>query len=132
MIKPDVIEKTPLNVVQLKSELNTIKKRDGELSFRGNKTEEYVNSFATITQKAAKELFDKIKALDIPRFKEEYIHKIIDTMPENVNHLKIVLQGYTVTVSPDNMKKIAAIVEEYKPKKKPTKADAAEKKDKKA
>ena len=42
MTKPEVIEKSSMSMAALREELAKIKKRDGELSFRGNKTEEYV------------------------------------------------------------------------------------------
>lgn len=100
-----ILSEKPINAYQLKEELAKIKKRDKELNFRAQKTEEHLALAAA--HKNAQELFDKISKLDIPRLREQQIHKIIDIMPTTVKDLKIALQGYTVNISAENMKKIA-------------------------
>ena len=57
-------------------------------------------------------LFEKIGKMDIPRLKEQHIRKIIDIMPISIKDLKVVLQGYNVSISNENMKKIADTVAE--------------------
>ncbi|MBD3209507.1 hypothetical protein GF367_03765 [Candidatus Woesearchaeota archaeon] len=118
MTKPEILEKKPLSLVELKAALRSVKRRNEELSFRGGKTEEYVNQVVKITQKQANDLKKRIAALEIPRLKEEQITKIIDLLPRSVAELKIVLQGYTLTVTNDNMKKIVGVVNEAVPVKK--------------
>ncbi|MFH1770262.1 MAG: hypothetical protein ABH828_01770 [archaeon] len=113
MTKPEVIEKNPMNIVEVRQELKRIKKRDEELTFRGNKTEEYLNEFAKLSAKDATELVEKLRKLGITRLKEEFIHKIIDLMPATVAELKVILQGYTLSVSKDDMEKIIKIVKPY-------------------
>lgn len=117
MSKPEVIEKRPLNIVEVKETLKKIKKRDEELNFRATRTEEYLNEVVKLKAKDAKELVKKLEELDIPRLKPEFIHKIVDIMPHNDKQLKVVLQGYTLTVSQDNQKKIMGVVKDYLPKK---------------
>lgn len=117
MAKPDILEKRPMNTVLVREALKKIKKRDEELNFRSARTEEYVNAVAKLKAKEAKELVEKLEALDIPRLKPEFIHKIIDTMPQNEKHLKTILQGYTLSVSGENLKKIQAVIDEYLAKK---------------
>lgn len=106
-----LISETPINIYHLKKELEKIKKRDNELNFRANKTEEYLNQIATL--KNADELFDKIQHLNIPRLKDQHIHKIIDIAPTTVNELKVALQGYTITISNESMKKIVETINEF-------------------
>ena len=65
MTKPEVIEKSSMSMAALREELAKIKKRDGELSFRGNKTEEYVNEFSILKAKQAEELYKKLDSLKI-------------------------------------------------------------------
>ncbi|MBN1645558.1 hypothetical protein JW868_00795 [Candidatus Woesearchaeota archaeon] len=113
MADPEIIEKTPITITELKAELKSIKKRDEELSFRGNRTEEYVNMFASLSQKDVKELKKKIQELDIPRLKDEHIAKLIDVIPASVPELKIVLQGYTLTVSNENLDKIFKVMQGF-------------------
>ena len=118
MTKPEIINKKSINMASLREELSNIKKRDGELSFRGNKTEEYVNEFTILKTKKAEELFKKIDGLNIPRLKENHINKIIDIMPASVDELKVIMQGYTLPVTNDNLKRIVDAVSKYLPKKK--------------
>ncbi|MBC8500916.1 MAG: hypothetical protein ISS25_04905 [Nanoarchaeota archaeon] len=113
MSKLEIIEKTPINIIELKQKLKSIKKRDGELTFRGKKTEEYLNDFARLPKKSADELIGKLRKLKITRLKEEFIQKIVDLMPTSAAELKVVLQGYTLSVSNEDMKKIIKVVKDY-------------------
>ncbi|MBU0461544.1 MAG: hypothetical protein KJ574_03075 [Nanoarchaeota archaeon] len=108
-----IIKETPITMAELREQLKAIKKRDEEFSFRAGKTDEYLNHFVTLKLKEAEELINKIKALDIPRLKEEHIAKIVDLLPDHLEEVKSVLQGYTITVTKENLKKIADVVSEY-------------------
>lgn len=116
MADMQIISETPINISQLKRELERIKKRDNELNFRSSRTEEYLNQTAS-DAKNADELFDKIMKLNIPRLREQYVHKIIDIMPTTVNELKTVLQGYTITLNNESIKKIVDAINEFFEKK---------------
>ena len=111
MTDMQIISETPINVYQLKKELERIRKRDNELNFRANKTEEYLNQVTAF--KNAEELFDKIMHLNILRLREQHIHKIIDIAPTTLNELKVVLQGYTITLNNESMKKIVDAINEF-------------------
>ena len=111
MTDMQIVSETPINVYQLKKELERIRKRDNELNFRANKTEEYLNQVTAF--KNAEELFDKIMHLNIPRLREQHIHKIIDFAPTTLNELKVVLQGYTITLNNESMKKIVDAINEF-------------------
>ncbi len=111
--KPVIIEEKPIPMYELKNEISKIKKRDGELNFRGLKAEEYLNVFVKLGPRKGKELVDEIKSLEIPRLKEEHIFKIVDVMPGDVEGLKLVLHGYTLSVSKENMKKIVNVLKKY-------------------
>jgi len=116
MSKPEILEKRPVNIVEVRETLKKIKKRDDELNFRAARTEIYLNEVVKLKPKEAKELVQKLEGLNIPRLKPEFIHKIVDILPQNDKHLKVVLQGYTLTVSQDNQKKIMKVVQDYLPK----------------
>lgn len=115
MANMQIISETPVNIYQLKKELERIKKRDSELNFRATRTDENLNQIATY--KSADELFEKIFKLNIPRLKEQHIHKVIDVMPATVTELKHVLQGYTITVSNESIEKIMSVINEFLEKK---------------
>ncbi len=118
MSRPEMIEKQPYTIAQVKEALKKIRKRDNEeLNFRAQRTEEYVNELSVLKPKDSAEVVEKITALEIPRLKAEIICKLADTMPVSEKHLKVILQGYTATVSPENQKKIMGVLDEYRPKK---------------
>jgi len=112
-MNPKIISEESANIVELREELKKIKKRDEELGFRTNKTIEYLNDFVTLKPEEAKKLYEDIEKLNIPRLKEIHIHKIIDLMPATVDELKVILQGYTITVTKDSIQKIIVAVKKY-------------------
>ena len=113
MSKIEVISEHPIMMAELKEELQRVKERDGELNFRAGKTQDHLNLFVGINSAEAKELKDKINALAVPRLKPEHIVKIVDQLPATDGEVKAVLQGYPLTVTADNIKKIADTVKEY-------------------
>lgn len=117
MVKPEILDEMPINMVQVNEELSKIKKRDKELNFRASRTEEYLKQLVKLDSKKASELYSKLESLNIPRLKDIHIHKIIDIMPTTLESLKVVLQGYTLTVNNENLKKIVNVVNEYAEKK---------------
>ena len=117
MAKPQLIEKRPVSLSEVKDILKKVHKRDGELNFRGGKTEDYVNEIASLPFKKANDCMKKIHDLDIPRLKPEHLVKIVDTLPETPEHLKIILSGYNVTITKDNLKRIIDVVDEFRPTK---------------
>lgn len=117
MSRPELIEKIPISLTELKQELEIIQKRDEELSYRSGKSLEYVNAFVTLSKTAHKDLKKKIEQLKIPRFKEDHVCKVIDMLPQSVAELDVILQGYTLTVSKENKAKIIGVVKDFLPKK---------------
>jgi len=113
MTKPEIINETPISVVDLKAELERIKKRDKELNFRSNRTYEYSSQIASLSQAKTKELISKLGSLKIPRLKPIHITKIADLLPTSVEGLKVILHGYSITVNNENMKKIVDVVKGF-------------------
>jgi len=118
MAKPEILEEHAINMIQLKQELDSIKKRDKELGPIATKTEEYLQQFASIPLKKAEEMEAKLRGLKISRLKDEFIIKIIDVMPTTVDDLKTLLQGYVVSINQADMTKIIGVITEFIPKKK--------------
>lgn len=108
-MKPTVISETPITLAEIKEELVKIKKRDGELNYRANKTEEYVAQFCETSVKEAGELQKKLEGLKITRLRDIHYNKLIDIQPKNSDEVKAVLQGYNITVSQENLKKIVGV-----------------------
>ena len=111
MAQEQVISEAPISIYDLKKELEKIKKRDKELNYRANKTEEYIAQFAKM--KNADGLNQSLAKLNVPRLREQHIKKIVDIAPTTLNDLKVVLQGYPISVNNDSMKKIVETVKKF-------------------
>ena len=111
-MKSKIIEETPISAADVKAELKKIQERDNELNFRAQKTEDYLNQLIGDPKKLAA-LAKKLVGLKIPRLKEEHIVKLVDVLPTTEKDVKVVLQGYAVTVTKDGMKKIADAIKEF-------------------
>lgn len=110
-----ILSQKQVSMAELKEELSRIKERDGELNFRGTRTEEYLEGCVQQKAKDAQKLAKKIMELEIPRLREEQVLKIVDILPKSVEELKVVIAPYMVTISQENLKKIVdAITEELK------------------
>jgi len=112
-MNPAILEEQALTLTEVKGVLKDVKERDEELSFRANKTEENLQSLELISEKKGIELAKKLEELEIPRFKDNHIKKIVDLLPTEKDELKVALQGYTITVSNDNLKRIVEVVKEF-------------------
>ena len=110
MTKPEILSEIPTNVSEVKEALKAIQKRDEELNFRAAKTQEYLDQFVKLKPKEAKDLYKNIEDLQVPRLKPEHIHKLIDILPTMADEVKMVLQGYTITVTKENLGKLADTV----------------------
>ena len=114
MSRPQVMKEEPLNMVEVKHALSKVKRRDKELSYRANKTQEYLDQFVTLSKKEADQLYEELTNLGVPRLKDMHIKKLMDLMPANQEDVRLVLSGFsTLTVSQENMKKIAKVIKEY-------------------
>ena len=111
-MKTQILKEEPITAAQVKEELKKIKTKDKELNFRAQKTEDYLNQVVTDTKKTA-DLVKKLTDLKIPRLQEDKIVKIADIMPMTEKDVKVVLQGYALTVTKENMSKIAKTVAEF-------------------
>ena len=105
-----VISETPISVHDLRKEIEKIKKRDGELNYRANKTEEYLNNvIPTEHTKKSDKVYDELVKLNIPRLKDTQLKKIIDLSPKSIKEVKAVLQGYSITLTNEHMQKVVEL-----------------------
>lgn len=111
-MKAKVLKEEPVSLAEVKVLLERVKEKEGELSFRAQKTAEYLEQFALLGEKKAKDLYKKLEELGVPRLKDVHYYKLIDTLPNTQKDVKVVLQGFAVTVTPENTKKIADVIAE--------------------
>ncbi len=116
-MEPKTISQEPVTLAELKEEIARIKQREKEPSIRVTKLEDYLNSFVELTPEQGKALRAAIGKLAINRLKEEHICKIIDTLPRTTGELKIVMQGYALSLTNDALNKIVEAVNEFLGKK---------------
>ena len=107
-----VLNEAPIGMSELKAELAHIKERDGELNFRGQKTAEYLSYFIEYDSKVIAKLGETITKLEIPRLKPEHLVKLLDLLPRSADEVKMVLQGYNLTITKENLGKIAEAITE--------------------
>lgn len=106
MPNPEIIEETPINLATLKSVFSKIKKENEELNYRLSKMQEFFEAVPVLKKKESEELFNKLKALEIPRLKDTMIQTIINLQPKTVEELKIIFQGSPVSISKESMESI--------------------------
>lgn len=104
----------PITATEMHDELQKIKKRDGELNFRANKADEFLNHFKLLKTSDVKALYKAIDDMQINRLKPEYIVKIIDLLPSSEEDLKLVLSGFNLTLPKESITKIVDAVKGYK------------------
>ena len=107
-----IVKENPITMSELKTELAKIKKRDEELNFRANKTEDYLNQFDVLSKAKADELRKKLEGLGIARLNETIIVKLVDILPTNPEDLKVVMQGMNVSLTQADLKKVTDSVAE--------------------
>jgi len=105
MAELDISKETPITMAELKEKLTQIKKNH-ELSFRANKTLEYLGNVTKHKPADVEELKKKLQSLDIIRLKDTHIAKIIDLEPTDIDGLKAIFASENVTLRPEDMKRI--------------------------
>ena len=90
MTKPEILSEAPMNIFELKQEIDKIKKRDKELNFRAERTDEYLHHVAHISPQKAKELYEKyqVKLIIIGK-KERETYKIRERDLEKLGRVVI-------------------------------------------
>jgi len=112
-MKDKIVSETPMTASQVLAALETAKEKDGELNYRAQRTHEYLSQFVTLKPDKIKELIDKLKALNVPRVREQHLYKLADVLPSTPNDIKTALQGYAVTITNENLQKMADTIAEY-------------------
>ncbi len=74
---------------------------------------EYAKQFSKLKPEKAKELMEKLQALNIPKLKEEMIVKIVDILPETIDELRTILTTSELSFKADEINKIYEVVKEY-------------------
>ena len=106
MVDMNIIEQKPLTIADIKDKLDNIRKEKTELNFRAEKVYAYLQDFAAVKKKDAAEIHKKISGLGLQRLREKHIIKIIDIMPEDIESLKMLFAGESISLKQDELKQI--------------------------
>jgi len=107
----EIIEQKPLNLNEMKEQIEEIKKRDKELNFRAKKVEEYLNKITKT--KAYKELKQSLESLGITRLKPKHVALIINILPKDIDALRMILSGENLTLKNEDLEKILETVKKH-------------------
>lgn len=110
----NIISEQPILMADVRERLEKLKEK-GDLNFRAQKTLEHLEQFAVLKKKKAEELLAELTKLEIPRLREQHLIKLTDILPTTDAEVKVVLQSFAVTVTADNMKKIADVIVMHAP-----------------
>ena len=108
MANPEVVSEAPITMAEVGECLKKVKRED--LGYRAAKTLEYIEQIHTPEAKKVKDTAEKLIKLDIPRLKENHIIKIVELAPKTPEEVRLVLQGYLISVSNENVKKIVDVI----------------------
>lgn len=112
-MKTKIVSEKPIPFAEVKHILQTAKDEGkSELSFVAQKTYEYLEQFSHLDKKKAEALFKKLTALEIPRLKDVHFWKLIDLLPEDPKDVRTILQGYNITLTNEQLKKIVDVLAE--------------------
>lgn len=112
-MKSKILNESSINIVEVKEILDETIKKEKQLNFRAQKTLEYLEQTASMPVDKAKKLKDALLKLNISRLKDVQVNKIIDLLPKTPNELKVILQGYNLTLTNDQIKSIIDKVIEF-------------------
>lgn len=111
-MKEKIINESPVLMAEVKEQLEKFKEK-GELSFRAQKTFDYLQQVVKLDSKKQQELKKKLEDLNVSRLRDVHLIKIINVMPKTEEELKVTLEGYNLTLTKEQLQKIVSVVQEF-------------------
>lgn len=87
---------------------------DVELTYREEKTLNYLSKFKKLNTENFKKAKQEILALEIPRLEEEHIIKILDIMPVNGTELRSIVSTSGTVLVDESVKKIIDTLSKFR------------------
>ena len=89
------------------------KAKKQELTYREEKSKEYLKKVSTLSFKNFKSAKKELVELKIPRLEEAHIIKILDIMPKNGTEIRSIVSNSGTVIVDDNVKKILSVLNNY-------------------
>lgn len=89
------------------------KAKKQELTYREEKSKEYLKNFSGISFKNFKAAKKELEELKIPRLEDHHIIKILDIMPKNGTELRSIVTNSGTVLVDESVKKILKVLEGY-------------------
>ena len=106
-MKEKIIAERPISGPELRELLE--KRKD--LGFRAQKTLDHLQNVAKVNK--VHDLLKKLEGLDVPRLRDVHFCKVADLMPTTSDDVKVVLAPFNLTITKENLQKIADLVKDY-------------------
>jgi len=106
-MKEKIIAERPISGPELREMLE--KRKD--LGFRAQKTLDHLQNVVKVGK--VSDLLKKLEGLEVPRLRDVHFCKVIDLMPTTADDVKVALAPFNLTITKENLQKIAELVKEY-------------------
>lgn len=106
-----VLKKEPLSLAEVKELVD--EKKENETK-KVEMMREYLKKFVKISPENAKKLKEELKNLKITKLGEEHIVKMIDILPSDVDDVRKIFFGSTVSLNQNEIQKIIEVINKYK------------------
>lgn len=108
-----IISKQIISNSEVSNLLNE-KSKETELTYREEKTKDYLKKFSKLDVAKFNKVKEEIIALDIPRLEVDYILKIVDILPKNGTELRSIVSNTGTILVDENIDKIINVLNKYR------------------
>lgn len=110
----NIISEEPVSLSEAYDAIEKKTKGDVELTYREEKSLEYLKKFKKVSLENFEKAKEEIIALDIPRLEEEHIIKIIDIMPNSGTELRSIVSNSGTVLVDESVTKILEVLSKYR------------------
>lgn len=111
MVNYKLIKSKDIPMIEVKTIMKGINKRD--MTIEQRYVYEHVSKNTKLTARKSKNMLKDLEALGLHKLKPFYIVKIIDSLPEDKESLKIIVQHSQIAFDEEDINKIMQVVEKY-------------------
>lgn len=110
----EILEQTPVSQSEVKDLIEQRTQEVEELSYREEKSLEYLKHLDVLSFEDYQKAFEEIKALNLARLEDLHIVKILDLMPENGTQLRLIVANSGTVLVDESVSSILDILAKYK------------------